>query len=82
MGSIWAFLRNDKNRTVLAWIGGGAAVAAGGAWVVIAFLLTNGVEADRGSVAIGGDMRNGTITIHAPPPSNEGAAGPAPSGAR
>jgi hypothetical protein len=34
-GTLWRWLRNPKNRTVLGWLGGGLAVLASGAWVAI-----------------------------------------------
>ncbi len=65
--TIWAFLTDPANREILAWIGGGIVVAAGGIWAVIKFFAKKpdrrSVIADRGSVAIGGDARNSPINV-------------------
>jgi hypothetical protein len=36
---VLAFLRDESNRALLAWIGGGLAVAAGGLWAVFTFYV-------------------------------------------
>ena len=63
----WAFLTDPANREVLAWIGGGTVVVAGGIWAVIKFFAKRpdrrSVIADRGSVAIGGDARSSPINV-------------------
>ena len=33
--SLWRFLRNPENRTILGWLGGGAAAVAAGLWLVV-----------------------------------------------
>jgi hypothetical protein len=68
--TIWAFLTDPANRAILAWLGGGLVVAAGGIWAVIKFFAKRpdrrSVTADRGSVAVGGDNRNSPINITPP----------------
>ncbi len=36
---VLAFLRDESNRALLGWIGGGVAVAAGGLWAVFTFYV-------------------------------------------
>jgi hypothetical protein len=69
---VLAFLRDEGNRALLAWIGGGLAVAAGGLWAVFVHFYPSPeakpgppqkqIEAECGSVAIGGDVSGATIT--------------------
>jgi hypothetical protein len=40
MDSIWAFLQDEANRTVLAWIGGGVVVVVGGLWAAFKFFVS------------------------------------------
>ena len=44
LANLWSFLQDESNRAVLAWIGGGAVVVAGGIWTVFKFMAS-----DRGS---------------------------------
>ena len=37
MGRLWEFLRNEQNRLVLGWLGGGLVVAATGAWAAFIY---------------------------------------------
>jgi hypothetical protein len=37
MARLWEFLRNEQNRLVLGWIGGGLVVAATGAWAAFIY---------------------------------------------
>ena len=62
---IWAFLRERSNREVLAWIGGGVAIVAAGLWVVFVYLKPANVEANCGSVAVGGNVAGATINAGA-----------------
>jgi hypothetical protein len=76
MISLWRFLRNKRNQQVLGWLGGGLVVAATGAWAAIVYFLPlakppeansphptpPAVQADRGGIAIGGDVSGTTIT--------------------
>jgi hypothetical protein len=39
MDDLWAFLSQSTNQEILTWLGGGVAIAAGGAWAVIRFLV-------------------------------------------
>jgi hypothetical protein len=68
-----AFLRDEGNRAVLGWLGGGLVAVATGAWAVFVYLHPASpeakpspppkqIEADCGSVAIGGDVSDATIT--------------------
>ena len=73
MGSrVLAFLRDEGNRALLGWIGGGLVVLASGLWAVFVYFHPapeakpgppqKQIEADCGSVAIGGDVSGATIT--------------------
>jgi hypothetical protein len=69
---VLAFLRDESNRALLGWIGGGLAVLATGLWAVFVHFYPlpeakpgppqKHIEADCGSVAIGGDVSGATIT--------------------
>jgi hypothetical protein len=69
---IWHFLQDEKKQKVLTFIGGGFAMAAGGLWAAFVYfypareakpgLPQKQIEADCGSVAIGGDVSGATIT--------------------
>jgi hypothetical protein len=70
MGSIWAFLQDESNRTVLGWIGGGIVVVLGGLWTAYKFFSSKQkpktpspptVSATRGGVAAGRDIGNSKI---------------------
>ncbi len=70
MGSVWAFLEDEGNRTVLGWVGGGGVVVVGGLWAAFKFFLSKRelkvpssptVSARGGGVAAGGDIRNSKI---------------------
>jgi len=39
MGRMWEFLRNEQNRLVLGWLGGGLVVAATGAWAAFIYFF-------------------------------------------
>jgi tetratricopeptide (TPR) repeat protein len=39
LSAIWDFLRDDTNRTILSWLGGGVVVVAGGVWAVLKYLI-------------------------------------------
>ena len=69
---IWQFLQDGKNQRMLALIGGGFTMVAGGLWAVFVHFypaphakpgpLQKHIEADCSSVAIGGDVSGATIT--------------------
>jgi hypothetical protein len=61
---LWA-LRERSNREVLAWIGGGMAIVAAGLWMVFVYLKPANVEANCGSVAVGGNVAGATINAGA-----------------
>jgi len=83
MGAIWRFLRVERNRTILSWLGGGAAVVAAGLWAVVTWM----VPADHPGpstncavqgVAAGRDIRGSTITVaNGGAPSTAGCGAPA-----
>jgi hypothetical protein len=66
------FLQDEKNQRMLTFIGGGFAMAAGGLWAAFVHFYPapetkpgppqKQIEADCGSVAIGGDVSAATIT--------------------
>ncbi len=68
----WAFLQDEANRTVLAWIGGGVVVIAGGLWGVVKYRSERktekpagppppSVSASHGGVAAGRDITNSKV---------------------
>jgi hypothetical protein len=69
---VLAFLRDESNRALLGWIGGGLVVLATGLWAVFVHFYPapeakpsppqKQIEAECGSVAIGGDVSGATIT--------------------
>ncbi|MGH6834188.1 MAG: hypothetical protein ACREC9_01300 [Methylocella sp.] len=69
---VLAFLRDEGNRAFLGWIGGGLAVLATGFWAVYVHFYPSPeakpsppqkqIEADCGSVAVGGNVSGATIT--------------------
>lgn len=72
LDTIWDFLRDEGNRAVLGWIGGGIVVVAGGIWAVIKYRTEPkaehsakqqppSVSASHGGVAAGGDIKNSMI---------------------
>ena len=75
MTSFWRFLRDKHNQQVLGWLGGGLVVAVTGLWVAVVYFFPPAkppegkleptppaVQADRGGVAIGGDVSGARIT--------------------
>lgn len=70
MDDLWSFLLDEKNRTVLGFLGGGVVVLAGGAWAIVkhraqrkqagADAAAPGIE---GSVVAGRDIRDSKIRI-------------------
>jgi hypothetical protein len=73
MHRTWKFLQVKKNREILAWLGGGAVILAGGLWTALTFFWpqetslppggsSNNAEARNGSTAIGGNANGSTIT--------------------
>jgi hypothetical protein len=69
---VLAFLRDEGNRALLGWIGGGLVVLATGLWAVFVHFFPapeakpgppqKQIEAECGSVAVGGDVSGATIT--------------------
>jgi hypothetical protein len=72
MQNLWSFLSNKDNREVLGWAGGGLVVVAAGLWAVIVYVFppvatsaskaSSGVEANCGSVAVGGNVSGSVVT--------------------
>jgi hypothetical protein len=76
MNSFWRFLRDERNQQVLGWLGGGLVVAATGLWAAFVYFspplkssettshepTPPAVQADRGGIAIGGNVSGTTIT--------------------
>jgi hypothetical protein len=70
MSQLWSFIGQKKNREILAWIGGGLAVAIAGLWTALVYFSTPdktttsspNVEASCGSVGVGGSVSGTTIT--------------------
>jgi hypothetical protein len=66
------FLLDEKNQRMLALIGGGLVVVVGGLWTAFVYFFPapgpkpnppqKQIEAECGSVAIGGDVSGATIT--------------------
>jgi TIR domain len=73
MNPLWAFVRQKRNRAILAWIGGGAAVVAAGLWAIFVYVFPpksetagdSSARANCGGVAIGGNVSGSTITAGA-----------------
>lgn len=38
--TIWEFLGDENNRSLIAWIGGGVVVVIGGVWAVFTFYMS------------------------------------------
>lgn len=75
MGRFWEFLKQEQNRQVLGWLGGGLVVAATGAWAAFVYFVPAhkaaepqpaNVEASCGGVAVGGNVSGATITAAGP----------------
>jgi hypothetical protein len=77
MRRAWNFIQIKRNRDILAWIGGGVVVAAGGIFAAVTFLWppnerpssdgpATHVEASEGAIAIGGDVRNSEVRTGSP----------------
>lgn len=69
LDAFWNWLKDPANQQTLGWVGGGVAIVAGGIWAVVKFFAkTEGdgtpppsVKADRGGVAIKGNVTNSPI---------------------
>jgi hypothetical protein len=68
---LWKFFRDGKNREILSWLSGGAVVVIAGIWAAFVYFFPPhrppdpepvNVQADCGSVAIGGNVNGATIT--------------------
>ena len=46
---LWDFIKNPDNRTIVAWLCGGLAVAAGGTWKVIVFIADRKKDGEKKS---------------------------------
>lgn len=75
MSRLWEFLRQQQNRQVLGWLGGGLVVVATGAWAAFVYFVPAqkpseprpaNVEASCGGVAVGGSVSGTTITAGGP----------------
>lgn len=71
LSSIWHFLSDPANRTVLSWLGGGVVVACSGIFALVKFRATNAkrpvhpsIAANEGSFVNMGDIARSTIEIH------------------
>ena len=72
MTKLWSFLGQKRNREVLSWVGGGAVVVAAGFWAIMTYLYppssgsapksSANIEANCGSVAVGGNVTGSTVT--------------------
>jgi len=70
MGRLWEFLKQERNRQVLGWLGGGLVVVATGAWAAFVYFVPApkpSVEASCGGVAIGGSVSGTNITTGGAP---------------
>jgi hypothetical protein len=71
LSGIWNFLLDSENRTLLSWAGGGVVVVVGGLWAAFKWLHKKNrkpaaipsVSATRGSLAVGRDIRDSTVTL-------------------
>ena len=69
LANIWAFLQDESNRGVLAWIGGGVVVVVGGLWAAFKYVAERKkkeppaptISATNGGVAAGRDIRGSRI---------------------
>jgi hypothetical protein len=69
---VWQFLQDEKNQRMLTLIDSGLVVVVGGLWTAFVYFFPapehkpnspqKQIEADCGSVAIGGDVSGATIT--------------------
>jgi hypothetical protein len=70
---MWDWLKDPENRNVLAWLGSGLVVAAGGLWAVFTYLhpaesgsSAPSVQVEQG-VGAGGDISvGGDLNVSAP----------------
>jgi hypothetical protein len=69
MRQLWSFVGQKRNREILTWIGGGLTVAIAGLWTALVYFSTPpktphppSVEANCGSIGIGGNVSGATIT--------------------
>ena len=72
MNQLWSFLSKKRNREILGWIGGGLVTVAVGLWAIFTYAFpskqevgsasTPNVQATGGGVAIGGNVKDATIT--------------------
>ena len=81
--TLWRFLRQEKNRQLLGWLGGGVVILAGGLWAAVTFFYSPhpalqapdvNVEAP-GGVAAGRDISGSMITVHPTVPPTAGSPG-------
>ena len=76
MSRLWKFLREKRNREILAWLGGGAVVLAGGIWTAVVFFSSptpsgGGGSGDRIDCTIQQNQGNAAcrdLVIGTPPP--------------
>jgi hypothetical protein len=69
--SVWSFLGSKKNREIIGWIGGGIVVIIAGLWTAFVYFHPpksdsgegkRDVSASHGGVAVGGNVKDSTIT--------------------
>jgi hypothetical protein len=67
VGALWEFLASPANREVLAWIGGGVAVAASGVWVIVKHFaggpVAKAATAPQPRMTAGRDIRIGDVAL-------------------
>lgn len=73
MRAVWTFLSKKRNREILAWLGGGIVVVAGGLWTATTFFFDKHastppkidctIQENQGLAACGNQTINGPVTL-------------------